>query len=167
MESFSNSTSFDSPSSSSLSSLIDGHAKVVSPTKTADITDTRSSSSNNYMYYDSRPNPNARHRTKQPIKPALKNGKNRSLSSPSKEKCHSFTTTSPTSFYRERPSNKNDDDYDEAWRKDGKELRRKLIEEDNAAGGSDFVIDTQSKLRNYCSIVERVSLSHKLNLIYP
>mmetsp|Transcript_14242 Transcript_14242/g.17298 ORF Transcript_14242/g.17298 Transcript_14242/m.17298 type:complete len:809 (-) Transcript_14242:48-2474(-) len=45
---------------------------------------------------------------------------------------------------------------DDSWRKDGKILRKQLIEEDDAAGGSEFVINKQSKLRNYCDIADRV-----------
>ncbi len=50
-----------------------------------------------------------------------------------------------------------DDDDDDTWRKDGKEWRSKLLEDDDATGGSEFVINRQCKLKNYCAIADRVS----------
>lgn len=45
----------------------------------------------------------------------------------------------------------------EAWRKDGRERRRILLEEDELTGGSDFHINHECPLRNYCAIADRVS----------
>lgn len=44
----------------------------------------------------------------------------------------------------------------EAWRKDGRERRRILLEEDELTGGSDFHINHECPLRNYCAIADRV-----------
>ena len=46
---------------------------------------------------------------------------------------------------------------EEAWRKDGRERRRMLLEEDEMNGGSDFHINHDCSLRNYGAIADRVS----------
>ena len=121
------------------------------------------------------------HRYKRPIKPALKNGKIRSLSLMSSQQSPSLLST-PKSYktnqsysYNTPPSSSasrqhlinnknyrgqksNHDDNDDAWRKDGKDLREKLLEEDDASGGNEFVINRQCKLKNYCDIADRVSM---------
>ena len=48
----------------------------------------------------------------------------------------------------------NDDD---SWRKDGKEIRKRLIEDDDATCGSGLVINKNRNLAKYCGIAERVS----------
>ena len=46
---------------------------------------------------------------------------------------------------------------DDSWRKDGREKRRIILEDDNSNGGSDFHINHQSPLRTYSAIADRVS----------
>jgi len=53
---------------------------------------------------------------------------------------------------------------DDSWRKDGREKRRIILEEDNSNGGSDFHINHQSPLRTYSAIADRVS--SKVNTVY-
>jgi hypothetical protein len=132
-------------------------------------TTTFTSPPSHYDYHHS--TPNRSHRTKVPIKPALKNGKTRSLSStttatsPSSptgssttafennSKIYSYNTPSPSSSLsqnqrRHSQHSRRDDisivdyeeEYDDTWRKDGKELRTKLIDDDDASGGSEFII---------------------------
>jgi hypothetical protein len=45
----------------------------------------------------------------------------------------------------------------DAWRKDGRERRMQILEEDEKNGGSDFQIHYQSRLRTYSDISDRVS----------
>lgn len=126
--------------------------------------------------------PNTAHRWKKPIKSALRESKHipssasaanqyQYQSSPSTPTSRSYSYSTPThnsnnthnNHNNQRHNNNNNDntqddiDDDIAWRKDGKELRKKLLEEDDADGGSEFVINRQCKLRNYCAIADRVS----------
>lgn len=134
------------------------------------------------------------HRTKRPMKSALKKSTVRpspnlhhtgiatpsslqldqpsSISTSAREKSISFsptvsigptTTTTPSpkssSFTRrqynmQRRHETNDDD---SWRKDGKEIRKKLIEEDDATCGNGLVINKNRNLAKYCGIADRVS----------
>ncbi len=55
---------------------------------------------------------------------------------------------------------------EEAWRKDGRERRRLLLAEDESTGGSDFQINHDCPLRNYCAISDRVSSSFLLKGVF-
>ena len=46
---------------------------------------------------------------------------------------------------------------DDSWRKDGRERRREILEDDKSNGGTDFHINHQSPLRTYSAIADRVS----------
>ena len=52
----------------------------------------------------------------------------------------------------------------ESWRKDGRERRSKMLAEDDLNGGSDFHINQQCSLRNYCAIADRVSALRQTSL---
>ena len=99
------------------------------------------------------------HRLIRPIKPVLKNGRSSSSSS-------NKSTFSPPKAYnknnihhrrRRHDNHESNSKHDQSWRKDGKELRKKILEEDDASGGNEFVINKQCKLKNYCAIADRVS----------
>ncbi len=46
---------------------------------------------------------------------------------------------------------------DDSWRKDGREIRKRLIEEDNATCGNELIINKHRNLAKYCGIADRVS----------
>ena len=182
-------STMDSSSHSSPSLYSTSASSSLPSTSMASNTPTSGSTSPASDGFPSDPNPYKHHRMKRPIKSILKRSIYGSsspspqpspLSTPTTPKARSYTCTTPSAtsstFSRRHPNKQrhnneqqndngeDDEDDDCSWRNDGKELRNKLLEQDDATGGSEFVINRQCKLRNYYSIADRVSVTSNRSL---